>query len=309
MPDSSFVSPGMGVVIVCFNPDLAVVENIRTLEKAGCQIVVVDNCSGPDSDPVIERISSRAGLVIARQTTNLGLAEALNIGIEALCPDVEFIAFFDQDSICSEGYLDRMIGEFQRLESEGVPLGCLGPSFVDRWSGIRINRNANSLSVEKTTLFTSGLLLRAETFRSVGPFRTEFFVDHVDSDFTLRCRKAGYKNFQFNDETIRHELGNMTVHRVFGRTITTTNHSVSRRLSISRNRFRLWTEYCSTDPNWFWHDEIPSFAKDIIKILCLEKNKLAKMRAVVVAAAYELQAADFRYFLRSRSPANLQGRL
>ncbi len=80
-----------------------------------------------------------------------------------------------------------------------------------------------------------------------------------------------------SNAVLAHSLGKATSHRMFGCTFFTTNHSPGRRYYITRNRLTLIKRYCLKEREWALA-EVKALMKDAVKILLVEKDKLAKSK-------------------------------
>ena len=56
-------------------------------------------------------------------------------------------------------------------------------------------------------LITSGSVLNLHLFPKIGDFDENLFIDFVDTDYSIRCKKMGYQLVLFNNIFIKHELG------------------------------------------------------------------------------------------------------
>ena len=59
---------------------------------------------------------------------------------------------------------------------------------------------------ETDLLITSGTLINLNNFERIGKFREDFFIDHVDHDYSLRAQRMGF--------TIARTTGQLMVHRL-----------------------------------------------------------------------------------------------
>jgi rhamnosyltransferase len=123
------------------------------------------------------------------------------------------------------------------------------------------------------TPMTSGCLLNLAAYRSVGPFRDDFFIDFVDNEYCLRLRRAGFSVVRANQARLDHNVGDT---RKFGPFIA-TNHSPLRRYYKTRNRFLVFREYVRDFPGHCLFDLV-RLMKEIASIILFEGEKLDKLR-------------------------------
>ena len=85
----------------------------------------------------------------------------------------------------------------------------------------------------------SGALWNVQALDRVGGFDSDLAIDAVDAAACLRLREVGFVIAVTAEVTISHNLGAARQVRLFGRTVTVTGHSRSRRASIIKNRLKL----------------------------------------------------------------------
>jgi rhamnosyltransferase len=96
---------------------------------------------------------------------------------------------------------------------------------------------------ERDAVITSGMLVRRSVLEKVGDFREEFFVDHVDNDFCLRARRAGFRIVQDSELRLAHSLGERNRHKVPGLNLSSSRHPTWRLYWIARNGTVLIREH------------------------------------------------------------------
>lgn len=279
----------MGAVMVTFRPDADVPRNIERLRGIG-PVVVVRN-EARDGDGVVEA-ASRIGATVVNLPANLGLASALNIGIDRLLvhqPALDAVICLDQDSAPMPGFVAAMSRGMALAHATGLRVGCLGPRYRDDGGG-DLHRDLSSGDVvERVLLFTSGMVIPRDVWTTHGPFDDTYFVDHVDSEFCLRGRSHGLHHFQVADAHLQHRLGATTRHRVLGRTVRTTNHSPVRLHSMTSNRLRLWRTYGRSEWRWVVTTDAVGLLVDIAKVATLERGRLVKLRSIMNGIATALR--------------------
>jgi rhamnosyltransferase len=200
-------------VIVSYNPEAGkfvplLEQLLNQLEK----VIIVDN-SPQDNEAALEQIVQASlpleRLSLCRIGDNLGIAAALNIGIDAALDEgADFVLLSDQDSLPAEDMVKNLENACDRLSAAGIPVGAVGPTFTDEHTGYTYPFQAEvpgrffyshqaptteKPEVEALTLITSGTLIPAAVLREVGCMREDFFIDHVDIEWSHRARSKGYK--------------------------------------------------------------------------------------------------------------------
>ncbi|MCK7134052.1 rhamnosyltransferase [Enterobacter bugandensis] len=240
----------IAAILVTFNPDLTTLNKvINSISEQVNKIIIIDNGSKNAKD--IHDIATRSAtnLIFIKQTENIGLASAQNLGIKYVKENLELnhIILFDQDSIINKNFTSSLLFEEERLLRDGVKVGAIGPSFYDPennkmypatiYCGPFIKRvKVNNSAVEATFLIASGCLIRLEVLDNVGEMLDELFIDYIDVEWSLRAKRYGYKVFITPKALMAHTIGDKRI-SIMGRTISC--HSPFRRYFLIRNSFKM----------------------------------------------------------------------
>jgi len=194
----------LAVLTVTFNPDFERLRQQIAALPTNCHLVVVDNASSADAKAALENLlTNHPKTALIRNKSNLGLAAALNQAAthaRTQIPPAEFILLMDQDSVPAPGAIDNLLGAYLDLESQGLPVGCVGPRLIDNMTGLqhgfhcikgwrwtRVYPAEDSRNpVRCTNLNGSGTLMCAEFFQTLGGLDEAFFIDHVDTEWAFR---------------------------------------------------------------------------------------------------------------------------
>ncbi|AYQ27914.1 MULTISPECIES: glycosyltransferase family 2 protein [unclassified Polaromonas] len=273
-------------VVVTYNPDATLIENLQALRGQVDSIIVVDNCSENVSD--VEKATSQAGGVLIKNDSNLGIAYALNQGAAiALEEGFSWLATFDQDSQVTPGMIDGLLAIYQTHPMQ-KEVGVLVAFHRDRATGGNYDDPRDVMPgmddwVLLRTAITSGSLISAAVLRAVGSFDNSLFIDYVDHDFYMRCRQRGFLIVGAKRQILLHSLGSTTQHRLFGMRVICSNHSALRRYYITRNQLEVYVRYARFEPLWcvrgMWHLITASAV-----VLILEQDRLNKLRAMLKGA-------------------------
>ena len=226
--------PEVSVVIVSYGTrdlTLAALDSVRAVsDRVRLETVVVDNASPDDSaDRIAE---SHPWVTLIRSPENRGFAAAANRGAREAIG--EWILFLNSDARLQTDSLPRLLDAARSLPAPGalgpLLLGPRGPEpSVGNFYGLRRDlaqflrlgrlfpaiRALDGIFVgrlprERTEvewLTGACLLVRLETFHSVGGFDEAYFMYVEDMDLCFRLRRAGYTNLFVPDAVVRHELG------------------------------------------------------------------------------------------------------
>ncbi|MFM0278449.1 rhamnosyltransferase [Paraburkholderia sediminicola] len=248
--------PRVATVIVTFNPDLATLRTmIEALQPQVDRIVVVDNASSAEVLGQITVLVREYSCSLEALATNLGIGAAQNRGLGALMKaeenspiDDRYVLFLDHDSIPAENMIELLLAADRRMRASGVRVGAVGPAIVDQRTGttgrficsshffvkrIKCEPDCGVLSVD--FLISSGTLVRIDTLLTIGEMNEELFIDHVDTEWCLRAKAAGYALFGVCGARLTHSLGDEVVPIWFGRMREVFVHSPVRDYYMCRN--------------------------------------------------------------------------
>jgi len=274
-------------VMVVYNPDSMLEENIRALLTEVSRLIVVDNRSEPSNRSVTSALAAALNFDVIWNKENAGLAAALNTGIRRalLNDDYAWIATFDQDSRVSAGFREAMLAAYDSCPfREEVAL--VGPRHVlssGRPAEKPTHGDPTPLFEEITVTLQSGSLVSSSALRNADLFDESFFIDYVDFEFCLRLRKRGFRIIEATRALLFHRVGTPTIHALFNKTCVVFNHSPVRRYYAARNRLRVYARYLFSDPRWIGHDAW-SWFKEIIKLALFEEDRLKKLAYMVRGA-------------------------
>lgn len=277
-------------MLVTFEPGPGLEDRVRLAAAQLDRLYVVDNGSGADSAAVLERAEQVPGVKLIRNEDNRGQATALNEGLRrGLAAGYAWALLLDQDSECEPTLLDTLAGTFTAGASGGPagpggprPIAVIGANYRETPDGpAHVTRDGPSPWLEQATVITSGSLISLAACTAIGLMRDDLFIDYVDHEFCLRARARGYRVVMSARPILRHAIGNVTHRPVAGRTVSTTNHSPTRRYYRARNRILVYGKYGLREPRWLLHDlwmALKSFAQ-----MCLvEDERGTKLRSVAL---------------------------
>lgn len=270
-------------VVVLYNPDENVLDNIKTYIDLLDVLYVVDNSPIPNDnskkfkDKKIKYISNNG---------NKGIAFALNVGAkEALKNGSEWLLTMDQDSSFRKNGVKNMCIFLQKIRNDKYLETIVGTTYkkIGIVSPLHItvrNINYNLEGIDKPLeVMTSGNLINLKAYKKIGGFKDWLFIDCVDFDYCLNLRNNNYEIVQLNYVKLDHELGDTVEKKILNKIVYADNHSVFRRYYITRNRHYLYDMYNKDFPD-YCKLELGRTRKELIKIWLFEKEKIAKTKAI-----------------------------
>jgi rhamnosyltransferase len=268
-------------VIAAFNPDMDFVRRVEVLQTEVDEVIVVNDGSGEHSDVVFDQVSALGALVL-HSVKNSGIAAALNSGVlrarQLARPD--FILTMDQDSSLDSDYVRKAIATYDSACSAGVNVGLVS---AQTFNGVPALKDRSV--VERFEIpfdpWQSGMLIPTGIFDSEISFNEEYFIDNVDSEFSLNLKTRDYLPIMGEGCNLLHNLGEEKVGQLFGRKITYTYHSPKRVYYITRNIFFLAQDYLVKCPKWFVRKTFHDILNQSIRfILSADKRSVARMMAL-----------------------------
>lgn len=254
-------------VVVLYNPSQENINNISLYKKEVDRIYIVDN-----TDDNIKRINNTQKLKYIKLGENKGIAYALNIGAKKAIEDgYEWLLTMDQDSKMTEDIIVKMKDFLISTKEENI--GLISP-----YQDIDSKEDNISEDIEDMIeVMTSGNIINLDAYKKIGGFKDWLFIDCVDTDYCMNLHKHGYKVLRLNRIVMKHELGNLVVHKLFNKEYPCYNHNPIRRYYIVRNNLyinslykNLYPEYCK---------RLLRIQKGQVKrIIVFEKNKFQKLR-------------------------------
>ena len=282
-------------VIVTFYPAAEIIENVAALLEQVDEVVIVDNGSGAEAKELLQRLNRYPAVSVIYNLDNLGIAAALNIGIRhAKAAGHPWVATFDQDSKVTPGMIRSMLQTYDTYPEKGK-VASLSPRYQNQLTGQIATNRSKPLRDERLryaevlVVMTSGNLIKTSVFDSIGYFNESLFIDHVDSEFCLRCASRGYKILEVNEAILSHSTGAPVQHRFLGKLRSTSNHSILRRYYIARNGIYVYKKFAFTYPLWIANDAY-RFLKALIMLVLFETDKRQKLAAIIKGIMHGLTA-------------------
>jgi len=252
-------------VVVLYNPDIEVVENINSYQSFLRKLFVIDNSTSYNEE-VINKLKEYPNVVYKSLDGNKGIAKALKEGLELSIKDkVDFTLTMDQDSVFPKDKLDIVKTYLEKYSTEYAIIG--------------LNFNSDSKEaklVEEQFLLTSGNFINNKDYQKISGFKEELFIDWVDFDLCEQFYSIGKKVGYINEVSLLHTMGNPESHNLLGKKVTALNHPLIRYYYRYRNGLYLYKRNKKFFKKKYKHDIII----DRIKILLYEKNKHAKFKMI-----------------------------
>ncbi len=132
-----------------------------------------------------------------------------------------------------------------------------------------------------STVITSESLYNLKAYQKICPFRGDFFIGYVDTEYCLRAKQHGYNIVVACNARLYHRLGNQQKKQFGPLTMHPTFHSPLRWYYISRNRIPMFRLYALQFPYWFLYELIVN-SYGLARLLLFEDQKARKMLALLL---------------------------
>lgn len=198
-------------VTIWYNPNNTCVSNILSYSPLVKKCYIVDN-SDNDNSGLLNGIEN---VTYIPNLNNLGIAAALNIGCsKALEDGFNWCMTMDQDSYWDSNqlklYFEKIKNNLSDTNVSFAPSLALSEETVSVVTSLFrkfFPKPVKSNVVTPMRVITSGNVINLNIWNEIGKFYEPLFIDDVDSEYSFRLIKYGYKICQFYDVKMSHELG------------------------------------------------------------------------------------------------------
>lgn len=257
----------LGVIVLYF-PDIdTVINNIKSFITGIDFLLVWDNTPSEKFNINIEeKLIKEFGdkIIYKSECKNLGIGYALNQGI-SIADKVKcnYVLTMDQDS-CWDNF------NFYKnnvIRQNKLAIYCPNKRKITYINDVKFDY-----------AMQSGSFYPLDVFKKIGVFKSEYFIDAVDTEFCLRAKKNGIPTICIGNSLLYHNLGN-PIKRMG---ISSLNYPPFRTYHIVRNHVWMWREYRNFVPFSLKKQILMTYIINrFIKIILLENNKCEKLKSLV----------------------------
>ena len=298
------------IVIVTYHPQPYIKERIDELSQKFDSIIVVDNNSSTDEHEYLKNEK----IVLIKNNTNLGIAQALNQGFEK-AEELGYIwvITMDQDSRLMPQAMEVFLNIYHSYPNKNQLAMIAGNFFIDEGIPTYPCSTNGMLYSQTDTAITSGCLTNVSVWKEIGGFDNNFFIDNVDDEFCLRASLYNYKTITTNQIILDHQIGEMKIwyynrifkfiapkkispdfylsksQRIFHKLnffryklrtygpfrLPYNEHSPTRWYYQGRNMFTLYSKYRKTNKTWC-KEALRIHRRRFIIMMIVEKSRFRK---------------------------------
>ena len=259
-------------VIVSYNCDKVINENINALKKQVGRILIIDNASTIISKNIL---SANEGILIIYNEFNEGIGRALNQGLDfAQKNNFKLLLTMDQDTVLCENAVQKMID----VLNVDTSIVSVGPVYqTDETSTLNLQY------VKVTYLITSGNLTCVDSAISAGGYNEELFIDSVDFDFALTLQEKGNRIAKVQNAHMKHFIGEKEKAKFLFLEFEVQSHSPLRHYYIYRNHIYIMKKYFFKYPVFCCKKQIISMLY-LFQLLLVQTQKKEKILMIIKGA-------------------------
>ncbi len=260
-------------------------------------LLIVDNGSSPECRNSAFSLprAKYSNIEFIFNQQNLGIAAALNQGFgRAIERGFEAAFVFDDDSLPATGMVAEVLSVYHghpdqsriavvapdvSVPSAGVKARFVRPrgKFLYERASCGGARTLENVSI----VISSGALFNLQVYQQLGPFREDFFIDYVDTEYCLRARQHGYMIVVACQALLIHQLGDQKEAHLGPLTMHPLFHSPVRWYYISRNRMPMMGMYARLWPHWLLYELVIN-TYGLVRLALFEDQKRSKALAVLL---------------------------
>lgn len=178
-------------------------------------VIVVDNCSGDHSVEFIKK-SYQQVRVMTNDLNNY--VRAVNLGISHTMADV--IVLLNNDTIVQKNWISGLVETMQEypecgvvqskiLFADGTTVNSVGVNEIEDFyfkdTGFGEKDSGQYEFIKEIEFFSGGsVAIRRQCLEQVGNFDEDFLMFFEDIDYSIRCRKKGWKIYYTPKSVVHH---------------------------------------------------------------------------------------------------------
>jgi len=207
--------------IVAFRPEFKALLALASQAKTEVALVVVFANSALEES--LADALRAAGVEVIAAPLNMGLGEAFNQCAEAgRRAGMKRLFLLDQDSEPPAGLIGALSRTADALAARGDNPAVIGPRIVSppgsNYKAPRYFARPGPAPFEAAEpvhyVISSGSLIGLEALERVGPFRADFFIDAIDTEWCFRAWAKGMSCWVMHGPAMAHRIGQGVVRKL-----------------------------------------------------------------------------------------------
>lgn len=232
-------------VVILFNPEPGVTENIRSYLDDIDLLYIYDNSTNNKTD--LSGFRNYKKVVYIKKEENMGLPYAFNEVAElAVKEGFDWMVTFDQDSMACSGMMKSM-REFVESSICQPDTAVVAPVTYETGDGKEVQDIYITYFYK---VIQSGAMHNLEIMKKIGNYDENMFIDEVDFEYCARCIINGYKIIKINKALLIHNKNDTDVGKKFtdGVTVSINKFSPDRYYYRYRNALYCYGKYKESNP-------------------------------------------------------------
>lgn len=230
----------IAAVVVTYNRKNDLKKNLKCLKKQTRKIdriFIIDNASTDGTEDFIRNEINDPNITYIKLDTNIGGSGGFYTGVKvAYEAGYDYIWGMDDDAFPDE----EALNEIMKVIDLKRELACY-------WSNCNDDREFNNPVKEVKFWMFVGFFIPREIIDEVGFPRSDFFIYHDDSEYSIRIRRHGYKIYKVRDSKIIHrsfEERDKYSKKIFGKELSLAKLSDWKLYYLVRNSILMykWSE-------------------------------------------------------------------
>lgn len=230
----------IAAVVVTCNRKNDLKKNLKCLKKQTRKIdriFIIDNASTDGTEDFIRNEINDPNITYIKLDTNIGGSGGFYTGVKvAYEAGYDYIWGMDDDAFPDE----EALNEIMKVIDLKRELACY-------WSNCNDDREFNNPVKEVKLWMFVGFFIPREIIDEVGFPRSDFFIYHDDSEYSIRIRRHGYKIYKVRDSKIIHrsfEERDKYSKKIFGKELSLAKLSDWKLYYLVRNSILMykWSE-------------------------------------------------------------------
>jgi rhamnosyltransferase len=215
--------PSITAIIVTYLPNLEHLKQLVKVTSAQVDaVIIVDNSPSPND--ILSGLRGSKKMSYVNLVENMGIAYAQNIGFKfAIEQKASHALLLDQDSMPEDRMVQNLFLGIAHAQKSLPNIIAASPQYYDprtkfhslfmvskftipfRYS--QQNQTLSSNVISASFLISSGMLIDLQKLIGLCGMRSEYFIDHVDTEWCLRALAKGYQLLGIHDAKMIHALG------------------------------------------------------------------------------------------------------
>jgi rhamnosyltransferase len=167
---------------------------------------------------LLAELAVKAGLTLVQAPANGGIGAGLNaLAARAREAGAGRLLIFDQDSLPEPGMAAALDTRMTALGAAGEKPAAIGPKLLTPSQAATEHqspryrpmpgRRSLAGTIPVRYLISSGTLLDLVAYDAIGPFRADYVIDAIDTEWCFRAWARGYSIWMAETITMQHRVG------------------------------------------------------------------------------------------------------